>query len=63
MKVCEQNFLRKRVFQMLGEQNKSCVLKHFVNEGFIQSTIYSMISRFNNNNNVENKKKSGKKQF
>lgn len=60
MKVIEQNVLRKRVFDMLGQHPKSVVVNHFLIEGYNRSTIYNMCNQLLNGCGVNNIKKPGR---
>ena len=60
MKVVEQSVLRKRVYEMLGRENKSTVVKHFLNEKVGRSTVYGIIKRFESGKAWFNEKKNGK---
>lgn len=62
MKVCEQNNLRQRVYKMLGQHEKSAVLKHFLAEGIARRTIYNVFSRYEKGLPAENIKNPGKNQ-
>lgn len=60
MKVSTQIDLRKRVYALLGTNNKNFTLHHFLQEGISRRTLYNIFSRYDNNIEAENKKKSGR---
>lgn len=60
MKVAEQNNLRFRVYEMIGQRSKQEVVKHFISEGYSRTTIYNIICRYAKGLPSENKKKSGR---
>lgn len=60
MKIEIQNILRQRVFEMLGQQDKKSVVKHFLDEGINRSTIYSIISRYEKGLEPIGRKKPGR---
>ena len=60
MKVVEQSVLRKRVYEMLERENKSSVVKHFLNEKVGRSTVYGIIKRFESGKAWFNEKKTGR---
>lgn len=46
MKVANQNYLRQRIYDMLGHHSKKEVLQHFLCENVARSTIYSVFKRY-----------------
>lgn len=61
MKVAEQNALRKRVYDMLGQHDCKFVLEHFLQENISRRTIYSIFKRYNEGLPAQGKRKSGRK--
>jgi len=55
--------LRKGIFSMLGRKSnlkKNEIVKHFMEEGFKKSTIYSIIKRYEVDLSVEDRPRSGR---
>lgn len=60
MKVAKQNYLRERVYDMLGQRSKKEVLDHFLKENIGRSTIYSIFKRFESGKPTTGSKKTGR---
>lgn len=60
MKVHQQNYLRDRVYSMLGQHTKKQVLEHFMKEKIARSTIYSIMKRFEDGKPSSNLQKTGR---
>lgn len=60
MKVAEQNYLRQRIYDMLGQHSKKEVLEHFRRENVARSTIYSVFKRYESGIESTGVKKSGR---
>lgn len=60
MKVANQDHLRQRIYDMLGQHSKKEVLQHFLLENIARSTIYSIFKRFDSGIAPSGVKQSGR---
>jgi transposase len=60
MATTKQLELRKRVYNLVGRMKKSDIVNHFGKENISRSTIYSIIKRCENGEQVEDKPRKGR---
>jgi transposase len=56
----EREALRKMVKIVIPQMKKSEIVNHFQKEGYPRRTIYSTINRMQNEDSIEDKKKTGR---
>ena len=56
----EREHIRKRVKIVIPQMKKTEIVNHFLKEGYPRSTIYSTINRLQNEESIEDKKKTGR---
>ena len=61
--VAEREFLRKSVKNFIVKnpnQKKSEIVNHFVQEGYVRSTVYNNLNRLSTSSSIKDKKRTGR---